>query len=129
LELDPELEVAAIGLMEVHNHMESYEPIENDGGAQFSNAQFAAESSAPPSPKLDARLTKPAAQTPPPRQRIVNAQTQPARAAPAAEPKPAVRIPRPTNSADRLLAAIKRPVQLPGRAESRDQVRQIKRLG
>ena len=103
LELDPELKIAAIGLMEVHNHMEFYEDT-SQRGAQFSEAQLPTHQPANHDVDRSPQIAPPA-QHPPTRQRIASSPPPP----PA---RVAVPQQQPTN---RVLAAIKRPLQLPGR--------------
>ena len=150
LELDPELEIAAIGLLEVHNHLESYGEL-NSPGARYSDAQFASHPPASPTLPVVQReprsieptrqeLPRPRVASSPPQATRAAAQPQPRLEAPAQQlprrqrivgspPQPthAAAQPQPAHAADRLLAAIKRPVQIPGRAPVDNHSSRIKR--
>lgn len=118
LELDPELEIAAIGLLEVHNHLESYGVV-HPNEPQYSDEQLVSQSPVHHSPQPSARPVQATPQHPPRPQRIASSPVRPTRVAPAPQQS--------TNSADRVLAAIKRPVQLPGRAPAKNKSSRITR--
>ena len=113
LELDPELEIAAIGLLEIHEHLEEYGDIYTyTPESHYADAQLATVSAAgqPGSQSVQpvARSAEPSPKHTPVRQRVAST---PAQQAPANRVAPTRQQPT-----DRVLAAIKRPIQLPGRS-------------
>ena len=157
LELDPELEIAAMGLLEVHNHLESYGHKEDSQYSEAHEAQVASQSPVRPAVQSptrpvaqppvrqvaqpEARIVKTPQQPRPHRQRIVSSELQSApqpirvAAPPQLQPTRVSAPPQLTNSTDRLLASISPPVevrqerQIPKRAPQNNSTTRRKKSG